>query len=185
MSFSPLRKTSQAQGSFVVVCWMAVFAIATHGCMSPSPINQAVCPSGANACSSTVFGIPEAKLARKSTAASAVRGLRGGDLHEPETLEDVNALVLKAGSAGQLVVIDFTATWCGPCQMIAPIFKEMSNSYDDVVFLKVDVDENAETAANYKVSAMPTFIFIKRGVVVERVMGADPNKLKASINLHK
>ena len=42
--------------------------------------------------------------------------------------------------------------------MIAPIFKEMSNTYDDVVFLKVDVDENPETAANYKVSAMPTFV---------------------------
>lgn len=42
--------------------------------------------------------------------------------------------------------------------MIAPIFKEMSNTYDDVVFLKVDVDENAETAANYNVSAMPTFV---------------------------
>jgi thioredoxin 1 len=94
-------------------------------------------------------------------------------------------LVLNAGSAGQLVVIDFTATWCGPCQMIAPIFKELSNTYDDVVFLKVDVDANPETAANYKVSAMPTFIFIKGGVVVERVMGADPNKLRTSIDNYK
>ena len=42
--------------------------------------------------------------------------------------------------------------------MIAPIFKKMSNDYDDVVFLKVDVDENAETAANYNVSVMPTFV---------------------------
>ena len=51
--------------------------------------------------------------------------------------------------------------------MIAPIFKEMSNSYDDVVFLKVDVDENAETAANYKVSAMPTFVssFYQRRII--------------------
>jgi len=169
----------------MLVCWIAALAITAHGCMSPSPTNPTVCPSGSSTCGSTVFGIPEAKLARKSTAASAIHGLRGGELHKPETLEDVNALILGAGSAGRLVVIDFTATWCGPCQMIAPIFKEMSNTYDDVVFLKVDVDENAETAANYNVSAMPTFIFIKGGVVVDRVMGADPTKLKASIDLHK
>ena len=49
-------------------------------------------------------------------------------------------------------------SWCGPCQMIAPIFKELSNTHDDVVFLKVDVDENPGTAAQYSVSAMPTFV---------------------------
>jgi len=168
----------------MVLYLIAALAIPAHGCMSPSPTNPAVCPSGSNTCSSFVFGVPEAKLARKSAVTSAVLALRGGELHEPETLEEVNALVLRAGSAGQLVVIDFTATWCGPCQMIAPIFKKLSNKYDDVVFLKVDVDENAETAANYNVSAMPTFIFIKGGVVVERVMGADPNKLQSSIDLH-
>lgn len=102
-------------------------------------------------------------------------------MHEPKTLDDVNALVLKAGSAGQLVVIDFTATWCGPCQMIAPVFKKLSQDHDDVVFLKVDVDQNPDTAAHYNVSAMPTFIFIKGGVVVERVMGADPNKLQSVV----
>jgi len=177
--------SQKIRGLLLAVCWIATLAITTQGCMSPSPTNPAVCPTGSSSCSNTVFGVPEAKLARKSTAANAVHGLRGGELHQPETLEDVNSLVLKAGSAGQLVVIDFTATWCGPCQMIAPIFKEMSNTYDDVVFLKVDVDENAETAANYNVSAMPTFIFIKGGVVVERVMGADPSKLQASIDVHK
>ena len=89
---------------------IASLAIPAHGCMSPSPTNPAVCPAGASTCSSTVFGVPEAKLARKSAANSAILALRGGELHEPETLEDVNALVLRAGSAGQLVVIDFTAT---------------------------------------------------------------------------
>mmetsp|Transcript_11573 Transcript_11573/g.29299 ORF Transcript_11573/g.29299 Transcript_11573/m.29299 type:complete len:185 (+) Transcript_11573:294-848(+) len=172
------------RGLVMLVCWFAIAGDA-FACMSPSATTPAVCPSGDNSCSSTVFGVPAAKLARKSSSVNIVHKFRGGELHEPETLEDVNSLVLRAGSAGQLVVIDFTATWCGPCQMIAPIFKEMSNTYDDVVFLKVDVDENPETAANYKVSAMPTFIFVKGGVVVERVMGADPNKLQASIDVHK
>eukprot|EP00531_Pseudo-nitzschia_arenysensis_P013563 CAMPEP_0116140398 /NCGR_PEP_ID=MMETSP0329-20121206/13822_1 /TAXON_ID=697910 /ORGANISM="Pseudo-nitzschia arenysensis, Strain B593" /LENGTH=184 /DNA_ID=CAMNT_0003635501 /DNA_START=163 /DNA_END=717 /DNA_ORIENTATION=- len=176
--------TPRIRGLVMLVCWFAISG-GVFASMSPSATTPAVCPSGDNSCSNTVFGVPAAKLSRKSAPVNVVHSLRGGDLHEPETLDDVNSLVLRAGSAGQLVVIDFTATWCGPCQMIAPIYKELSNTYDDVVFLKVDVDENPETAANYKVSAMPTFIFIKGGVVVERVMGADPSKLQASIDLHK
>ena len=115
MSLLPSRPQSQTRGLLTVVFWIAALAMTTRGvggCMSPSPSNPAVCPSGASACSSTIFGIPEAKLTRKSksNAASAVHGLRGGELYKPETLEDVNSLVLRAGSAGQLVVIDFTAT---------------------------------------------------------------------------
>ena len=107
-------RSSPIRGLLSVVCWIAALATTTHGCMSPSPTNPAVCTSGTGTCgstttTSTVFGIPEAKLARNT--ASVVHGLRGGELHEPETLDDVNSLVLKAGSASQLVVIDFTATY--------------------------------------------------------------------------
>jgi thioredoxin 1 len=62
--------------------------------------------------------------------------------------------------------------------MIAPIFKELSDAFPNVVFLKVDVDENPETAAKYEVSAMPTFLFIKRGEVVDKVMGANAAALQ-------
>ena len=55
----------------------------------------------------------------------------------------------------------------------------------DVVFVKVDVDENPDTAAKYSVSAMPTFIFIKGGEVVDRLMGANPARLQELINEHK
>lgn len=57
----------------------------------------------------------------------------------------------------------------------------MSEEFDDVVFLKVDVDENPETAGKYSVSAMPTFVFIKKGVVEDRLMGANPTKLREMI----
>ena len=65
--------------------------------------------------------------------------------------------------------------------MIAPIFHELSEQIDSVVFLKVDVDENPDTAAKYSVSAMPTFVFIKGGEVVDRLMGANPARLKEMI----
>jgi len=61
----------------------------------------------------------------------------------------------------------------------------MSDTYDDVVFLKVDVDDNAETAQHYSVSAMPTFLLIKGGVVLERVMGANAERLMSFIEQHK
>lgn len=64
-------------------------------------------------------------------------------------------------------------------------FKELSENFPDVVFLKVDVDENPDTAAKFSVSAMPTFIFIKGGEVVDRLMGANPARLQELINEHK
>jgi thioredoxin 1 len=73
------------------------------------------------------------------------------------------------------------ATWCGPCQIIGPIFDELSDEISGVVFVKVDVDENPETAAKYSVSAMPTFVFIKGGEVVDRMMGASPDRLREMI----
>lgn len=54
-------------------------------------------------------------------------------------------------------VVDFTATWCGPCKMISPIFESYSKVYPTVKFIKVDVDENDEITASAEVSAMPTF----------------------------
>eukprot|EP00591_Stephanopyxis_turris_P010888 CAMPEP_0195508836 /NCGR_PEP_ID=MMETSP0794_2-20130614/1940_1 /TAXON_ID=515487 /ORGANISM="Stephanopyxis turris, Strain CCMP 815" /LENGTH=181 /DNA_ID=CAMNT_0040635907 /DNA_START=215 /DNA_END=760 /DNA_ORIENTATION=+ len=105
--------------------------------------------------------------------------LRGGEVHEMKTLEDLKLIIKDATADGKLVVIDFTASWCGPCKLIAPFYKELSESDEckNVVFLKVDVDENSETAKEYSVSAMPTFLFIKNGEVVDRLMGASTQRL--------
>ena len=64
---------------------------------------------------------------------------RGGEVYEPTTLEDVDALLIRASGEGKLVVIDFSATWCGPCKMIAPFFKELSEEMTHVIFIKIDV----------------------------------------------
>merc|ERR1712188_119568 len=78
-----------------------------------------------------------------------------------------------AAAGGKLVVVDFTATWCGPCQMIAPLFGELSEKNPDVVFVKVDVDENQETAAACGINCMPTFQFYKNGAKAFEMQGAD------------
>ncbi|XP_059480880.1 thioredoxin-like protein 1 [Neocloeon triangulifer] len=85
-------------------------------------------------------------------------------------------------SAGvKLVVVDFTATWCGPCQRMAPIFESLATKYPRAVFLKVDVDECQETAGSQGVTAMPTFIFYRNRVKLDRLQGADPNALEAKV----
>ncbi|GMH58199.1 hypothetical protein TL16_g02555 [Triparma laevis f. inornata] len=81
----------------------------------------------------------------------------------------------------KLVVVDFTASWCGPCQMIAPIFAQLAETYGDVVFVKVDVDVNEETAAACEISAMPTFQYYKGGAKVDELVGASKEGLEGKI----
>ena len=84
-------------------------------------------------------------------------------------------------TSDKLVVVDFTATWCGPCQMIGPIFAKLAEEMGNVDFVKVDVDANSETAEACEISAMPTFQFYKGGVKVDEMCGADEAGLRARI----
>jgi thioredoxin 1 len=81
------------------------------------------------------------------------------------------------------VVIDFFATWCGPCIRIAPAFEELSKKFTTVTFLKVDVDESEEIATKFSVSSLPTFVFLKNGVEVNRIEGADLRGVIAQLEL--
>lgn len=80
-----------------------------------------------------------------------------------------------------LVVVDFFATWCGPCKMIAPLLEKFSQEYPLVKFIKVDVDELGQVAQEYEVTAMPTIFFIKDGAVVHKVLGAQPQVIKQAL----
>ena len=90
-------------------------------------------------------------------------------------------------SAGKLVVVDFSATWCMPCKLIAPVFDEMSSpegEFGNVVFMKVDVDEVPELAERFQVQSMPTFLFMKDSEEIDRFSGASVEKLKQTIVEH-
>lgn len=84
-------------------------------------------------------------------------------------------------SQNKLIVIDFFATWCGPCKTIAPDFVKLSEEYKDVIFLKVDVDDCGGLDEKFSVSAMPTFAFVKNGKKVDEVVGANINSVKTKI----
>ncbi|GJN24756.1 hypothetical protein PR202_gb12518 [Eleusine coracana subsp. coracana] len=82
------------------------------------------------------------------------------------------------------VVIDFTASWCGPCRFIAPVFVDLAKKFTNAIFVKVDVDELKEVAAEYKIEAMPSFIFIKNGNKVDTIVGARKEEILAKVEQH-
>nr|XP_043617543.1 thioredoxin H-type-like [Erigeron canadensis] len=84
----------------------------------------------------------------------------------------------------KLAVVDFTASWCGPCRVIAPVLAEYAKKFPNVTFLKVDVDEVKEIAEEYDIEAMPTFLFFKEGKIVDKVIGAKKEELLALITKH-
>ncbi|XP_049365939.1 thioredoxin H2-like isoform X2 [Solanum verrucosum] len=85
----------------------------------------------------------------------------------------------------KLVVIDFTATWCGPCKNMDPTINDFASKYTDVEFVKIDVDELVDVALEHEVQAMPTFTLMKRGKVVDKIVGADKDGLKMKIEKYK
>ncbi|KAJ3039072.1 Cytoplasmic thioredoxin isoenzyme 2 [Rhizophlyctis rosea] len=80
------------------------------------------------------------------------------------------------------IVVDFHASWCGPCKIIAPKYEAFAQEFaSKATFIKVDVDEVADAAEAAGVRAMPTFQIYKGGQVIAEVVGADANKLRAEI----
>ena len=83
----------------------------------------------------------------------------------------------EVGHAPGLVMVDFWAVWCGPCQMVAPIVDELANEYAGKVKVrKLNTDENPEVAGRYQVMSIPTILFFKNGQVVEKLVGARPKR---------
>lgn len=79
------------------------------------------------------------------------------------------------------VLVDFWATWCGPCQMMAPVFDELAGERSDVKFGKVNVDEQMELARKYRVMSIPTFLVFQNGEVAGRTMGGQTKEELAEL----
>ena len=100
----------------------------------------------------------------------------GGDLSR---FSDVNS--------NTLIMLYFTAEWCGPCQKIKPFIKQKQEEYNTVCFSTIDVDDDdyQELCNDFSISAMPTFVFYKNKSEIDKVIGADETKIENLLNTHK
>lgn len=93
------------------------------------------------------------------------------------TSENFEAEVLQSDKP---VLLDFFATWCGPCKMVAPIIDEIAQEREDIKVCKLDVDQASDIAIRYKVASIPTLMVFEKGQVVNQALGAMPkNKILA------
>ncbi|CAI9295839.1 thioredoxin H-type [Lactuca sativa] len=103
--------------------------------------------------------------------------LASGKVALIETLEKWEEKLSEANRRGKMVVVNFSASWCSPCRVIAPAFSSLAAKYESLVFLTVDVDELSEFSASWDIKATPTFFFLKDGRQVDKLVGANVEEL--------
>lgn len=84
----------------------------------------------------------------------------------------------------KLSVVDFYATWCGPCKALEPVMEHLAAAAPEVQFARVDVDEAQDVAQEYAITAMPTCLYFKNGEQIDKVVGANPPKLAQLVQQH-
>lgn len=122
-----------------------------------------------------------AEQAEAESAKDAIIGQKFLDLEEADPNGKMHKLSEFVGR-GQWVLVDFWASWCGPCRMLAPVIEKLSEDYAGrAVFGKVNVDDEQELAVRYNVMSIPTIIFFKNGVEIDRKIGVQPPQAFAKV----
>ncbi|ONK61313.1 uncharacterized protein A4U43_C08F28420 [Asparagus officinalis] len=120
----------------------------------------------------------------ESKDAESLAALQDGTVVGIHSSADLETKLKAATKLSRLAILYFTATWCGPCRIMGPIFKSLAEKHRNVVFLKADIDEASEVAQRWNVSSVPTFFFLRNGKEVDKVVGADKSGLERKVAMH-
>ncbi|XP_078180043.1 tetraticopeptide domain-containing thioredoxin [Carex rostrata] len=120
----------------------------------------------------------------EAEASNGSPGSQDGQVIVVHSQHDLTTRLKAASNASRLAILYFTATWCGPCKAMAPLFEKLAQKHPQVVFMKLDIDQLGSVAQEWNVTSVPTFFFVKNGKTVDTVVGADKNGLERSIALH-
>ncbi|KAM0921835.1 hypothetical protein ACQ4PT_006580 [Festuca glaucescens] len=107
--------------------------------------------------------------------------LKDGDVITIHSSNEFEAKLKAASSLSRLVILYFTATWCGPCRFMGPVYKSLAEKHRNIVFLMVDIDELGNVAHRWNVTSVPTFSFVINGKVTDKVVGADKTGLERKL----
>jgi thioredoxin 1 len=104
----------------------------------------------------------------------------------PKEIIDDKAYITEVARAKALIVVDFYASWCGPCKLLSPIIDKLEHKYPTVTFLKVNVDQAQKLAASFNISSLPTILVIKKSVkggvvVVATIKGLQTDAIENAI----
>ncbi|WP_081154737.1 thioredoxin [Niastella vici] len=130
----------------------------------------------------TLFNTTDHQPAKQELTEKTIVLTTDGDTQE---FTDAN-FQKKVLSADKLTLVDFWATWCGPCRAMGPVVEELAKDYSGKVNVgKLNVDQNPNICGKYNVTSIPTILFIKNGKVVDRVVGVYPkSRLEKKIKAH-
>ncbi|XP_062118055.1 TPR repeat-containing thioredoxin TDX-like [Humulus lupulus] len=110
--------------------------------------------------------------------------LKDGEVIGIHSISEMETKLNAASKTSRLAILYFTATWCGPCRFISPLYVNLAGKYPKIVFLKVDIDEARDVAERWNISSVPTFFFVRNGKEIDMVVGADKNALENKIAQH-
>ncbi|XP_021802824.1 TPR repeat-containing thioredoxin TDX [Prunus avium] len=126
----------------------------------------------------------ERKRQAEARERDALSALKDGEVIGIHSAKELETKLNAASRTLRLAILYFTATWCGPCRFISPLYTTLAGKYPNAVFLKVDIDEASDVAANWNISSVPAFFFVRNGKEVDKMVGADKTALERKIEQH-
>ncbi|XP_058108215.1 TPR repeat-containing thioredoxin TDX-like isoform X2 [Magnolia sinica] len=117
----------------------------------------------------------------KASDPKGMAALQDGTVLSIHSASEFETKLNAASKSSRLAILYFTASWCGPCRFISPLYTNLAGKYPKVVFIKIDIDEVRDVAARWNINSVPTFFFIKDGKEIDKVVGADKGSLERKI----